>query len=278
MKKLISIFIVIIVFFIMIINVAAKDMSIIYGEEQIAGTGWGVVTDTTAGISGNGKTLIISENENYSIKINTYNDQDWEIEASGNILDSIEFIIYYQYGTTDVYLKSVTISGEGQTVLSIVPGITGSGKDSMNEVRFKINDPEPICDPTNPDSECYQEPICDITNPDGDCYQIPDPICGTDEELIDGTCIKIDPGCTQNCEPDPDPLECPVNEEEIDGVCVPVTPVCTENCNPKPKDPTPISSVYTGIDEDNNKNYELMASIGLLGLSLVFIKRKKFLV
>jgi len=102
-------------------------------ETEYISPGWGF--DEAKGLeklSSNNGELIVLQNDTALIKFVSSNKNPWVLVAEGDV-EGIAFDFYVQYGGTDVYKKSVLMVGPG--IDEIIPGITGTGKSSINEIR-----------------------------------------------------------------------------------------------------------------------------------------------
>ena len=152
--------------------------------------------------------------EGFSVKLVGCNQAEWRIVAEGVFPEGgISFPIFYQWGTTSVSKAQVTVTGSG--IVPIVSGVTGTGRDSMNEVRFpQTTYKEPTCEESNTCGEpsCEDDNTCD------------DPSCEDDNSCDDPSCEDDD-----TCEDDP---EDPGQGEKPDDIPTPCDPESDFACAP----------------------------------------------
>lgn len=119
-------------------------------------------------LSSNNGELVVVSNDSLVIKFVSSNKNAWTLNVYGVIEDTISFILYYQYGTTDVYKVNVIVTQTG--IEQIVEGVTGTGKDSINEIRIanvtklNINKTEEIINNTNTEYEINDTIEENLTN------------------------------------------------------------------------------------------------------------------
>ena len=119
---------------------AAYATEITFGDRNPFNEGWGSPeTKRLQSLSSNNGELIVAKGDGYEVKIVSSNNNEWNIIATGIMpITGLEFTLYYQsnqQGNTEVFKTTVTVSGDGYRSVPIVEGITGTGSNSMNEVR-----------------------------------------------------------------------------------------------------------------------------------------------
>jgi len=120
---------------------AAFATDITFGSEEFFSEGWGSPeTKNLKKLSSNNDKITIAKGDGYEVKIVSSNKEEWKIVATGVMpLSGIEFTLYYQYkaqGNTQIFKTTVYVSGEGDTSVPIIESVTGTGSNSINEVRF----------------------------------------------------------------------------------------------------------------------------------------------
>ena len=113
-----------------------KGNPITIGDREYVSEGWQSVNYTHQ-LSSNNAYIIISEGEDYRIKITSSNNDEWKIVATGTMPgEGVEFIIYYQmseHGRTGIYRVTVIITGDGS--VPIREGFTGTGNYKIQGVK-----------------------------------------------------------------------------------------------------------------------------------------------
>jgi len=123
----------------------SQDITFTFDDEAWDANGWGNSGGKTcSGITSNsnGDTLLVAggTGEAYQIWITTSNHNEWKINAAGDIpAAGVEFQLYYQYvpegqTNTEIFVKTVHVTGSGAGSVAIVAGVTGTNSDSINEV------------------------------------------------------------------------------------------------------------------------------------------------
>jgi hypothetical protein len=113
---------------------AVSAGNIQHDTEEFINPGWGFdEAKSLDKLSSNNGELIVLNNDNLLIKFISSNKEPWTLVVEGEVAEPVEFDFFVQYFNTDVYKKSVVVTGAG--IEDVCPGITGTGKFSINEIR-----------------------------------------------------------------------------------------------------------------------------------------------